>query len=192
MSCNVGEVTVKVGEWASLYISISMSSAYSPTFPSLHLRHSSFSNTSVALPTLQLILQPSVALPTSPLILKPFFRFSYVTGSSLTSLGEPPMQNNTADHLTLVPFKSKFIIFVAYFNTSMLICNLARSIIGCTTYSTWPFQCADWLSAKLLRMSLIHEKVRYLGPLLWIRMASGWDAGSASDMQGKDGEKPRS
>ena len=49
----------------------------SPTLPSLNLRHSSFSN-------------PSVASPTSQLILKPFFRFSYVTGSSLTSLGEPP------------------------------------------------------------------------------------------------------
>ena len=35
-----------------------MSRAHSPTFPSLHLRHSSFSNTSVALPTSQLILQP--------------------------------------------------------------------------------------------------------------------------------------
>ena len=35
------------------------SRAHSPTFPSLHLRHSSFSNSSVALPTSQLILQPS-------------------------------------------------------------------------------------------------------------------------------------
>ena len=51
---------------------------HSPTFPSLHLRHSSFSN-------------PSVALPASQLILQPFFCFSYVTGSSLTSPGEPPM-----------------------------------------------------------------------------------------------------
>ena len=55
-----------------------MSSAHSPIFPSLYLRHSSFSN-------------PSAALPTSKLILQPFFRFSYVTGSSLTSPGEPPM-----------------------------------------------------------------------------------------------------
>ena len=54
------------------------SRAHSPTFPSLHLRHSSFSN-------------PSIASPTSQLILQRFFRFSYVTGSSLTSPGEPPM-----------------------------------------------------------------------------------------------------
>ena len=59
-------------------MTITMSSAHSLTFPSLHLRHNSFSN-------------PSVASPTSQLILQPFFRFSYVTGSSLTSPGEPPM-----------------------------------------------------------------------------------------------------
>ena len=52
--------------------------AHSPTLPSLYLRHNSFSNHSVASPTSQLILQP-------------FFRFSYVTGFSLTSPGEPPM-----------------------------------------------------------------------------------------------------
>ena len=34
------------------------SSAHSPTFPSLHLRHNSFSNPSVAFPTSQLILKP--------------------------------------------------------------------------------------------------------------------------------------
>ena len=51
----------KLGEWAEL-----------------HLRHNSFSN-------------PSVASPTSQHILQPFFRFSYVTGFSHTSPGEPPM-----------------------------------------------------------------------------------------------------
>ena len=48
-----------------------ISSAHSPTFPSLHLRHSSFSN-------------PFVALPTSPLILKLFRSFTYVTTHSPT------------------------------------------------------------------------------------------------------------
>ena len=51
------------GSLQSLYI---MSSAHSPTFPSLHLRHNSFSN-------------PSVALPTSQLILQHFRCFTYVT-----------------------------------------------------------------------------------------------------------------
>ena len=46
-------------------------SAHSPTFPSLHLRHSSFSN-------------PSVTSPTSQLILQPFRCFTYVTARSPT------------------------------------------------------------------------------------------------------------
>ena len=75
--------------------------AHSPTLPSLYLRHNSFSNPPLALPTSQLILQPlfrsahspnfpslhlryssfsnpSLALPTSQLILQPFRRFTYV------------------------------------------------------------------------------------------------------------------
>ena len=59
--------------------------AHSSIFPSLHLRHSSFSSPSIALPTSQLILQPS-------------FRFSYVTGSSLTSPDEPPMLSSTVNY----------------------------------------------------------------------------------------------
>ena len=46
-----------------------MSRAHSPAFPSLHLRHSSFSN-------------PSVALPTSQFILQYFRCFTYVTAHS--------------------------------------------------------------------------------------------------------------
>ena len=107
MSCDVGEVTESLEN-----------GAHSPFFPSLHLRHNSFSNPSVALPTSQLILQPfrhftyatthsstlpslylhhslfsnpSVALPTSEFILQPFFRFSYVTSFSLNSPGDPLM-----------------------------------------------------------------------------------------------------
>ena len=52
--------------------------AHSQTLPLLHPRHSSFSN-------------PSVASSTSQLILQLFFRFSYVTGCSLTSPGDPHM-----------------------------------------------------------------------------------------------------
>ena len=71
-----------LSNWAELilqpFLHFIYATAHSPTLPSLYLRHSSFSN-------------PSVASPTSQLILQPFFRFSYVTGSSLTSPGEPPM-----------------------------------------------------------------------------------------------------
>ena len=86
---------------------------HSPTVPSLQLRHSSFSNPSVASPMSQLILQPfrcftyvathsttlpslhlrrnsfynpSVASPTSQLIVQPFRRFTYVTVHSPTLL----------------------------------------------------------------------------------------------------------
>ena len=65
--------------------------AHYPTLPLFYLRHSSFSNLSVALPTSQLIIQPFRASPTSQFILQPSFRFSYVTSSSLISPGEPPM-----------------------------------------------------------------------------------------------------
>ena len=50
-----------------------MSRVHSPTFPSLHLHHSSFSN-------------PSVALPISQLILQSFHYFTYVTAHSPTLL----------------------------------------------------------------------------------------------------------
>ena len=48
-----------------------MSRTHSPSFPSLHLRHSSFSN-------------PSLPFPTSQLILQPFHCFTYITVHSPT------------------------------------------------------------------------------------------------------------
>ena len=78
MSCDVGEVMESLENEHCCISSISMSSAHSPTFSSLHPRHNSFYN-------------PSVALPTSQFILQPFFCFSYVTSSSLNSPGEPPV-----------------------------------------------------------------------------------------------------
>ena len=80
-----------------------------PSFPLLHLRHSSFSKSSVALPTSQLILQP-------------LFRFSYVTGSSLTSPGAPPMgsyhiQYFLSDSISSTT-KTKWIIWQRCYNYS--------------------------------------------------------------------------
>ena len=65
--------------------------AHSPNFPSLHLRHSSFSKPSLALPTSQLILQPFRCFIYITAHSQILFRFSYITGFSLTSPGEPPM-----------------------------------------------------------------------------------------------------
>ena len=68
--------------------SYSHSRAHSPTFPSLHLRHNSFSNPFVALPTSQLVLQPfryfTYVTVHSPILLS---LSSYVTSSSLNSPG---------------------------------------------------------------------------------------------------------
>ena len=81
--------------------SYSHSKAHFPTFSSLHLLHSSFSNPSFASPTSQRwkawrmssvhlrhssFSNPSVALPTSQLILLPFRCFTYVTAHSPTLL----------------------------------------------------------------------------------------------------------
>ena len=74
MSCDVGEVTERLEN----ELCFTYGTTHSRTLPSLYLRHRSFSNLSIASPASQLILQP-------------FFRFSYVTGSSLMSPGEAPM-----------------------------------------------------------------------------------------------------
>ena len=82
MSCDVGEVTDRFENELLIlqpFRHFTYVAAHSPTLPSLYLRHSSFSN-------------PSVASHTSQLILQTFFRFSYVTGFSLTSPGESPMR----------------------------------------------------------------------------------------------------
>ena len=82
MSCGVGEVTERLEN--------ELCSAHSPTFPSLHLRHNSFSNPSVTLPMPQLILQRFCCFTYitvhSPTLLSLLLRHS-----SLNSPGEPPM-----------------------------------------------------------------------------------------------------
>ena len=120
-----------------------MASAHSPSFPSLHLRHSSFSNPSITLSTSQLILQPfrrfiyvtaqsptfpslylrhssfsnlSIALPLSQLISQPFRRFTYVTAHSPT----PPSLNYVAALLILQPFRS-FTYVTAHSSTIPLL-----------------------------------------------------------------------
>ena len=96
MSCDVGEVTESLENQNELWrrwsdwsleneLCFTYVTAHSPTLPSLYLRHSSFSN-------------PSVASPTSQFILQPFFHFSYITSSSLNSPGEPPKASRHAWH----------------------------------------------------------------------------------------------
>ena len=61
-------------------------------------------------------------------------------------------QNSSADHLTLIPFESKFFIFVPYFNASILLCNLVRSIIGLRRTVRDHFSVQAGCRQKLLRM----------------------------------------
>ena len=136
MNCDVGEATEglgnelwrrwnngKLGEWA-------------PTFPSLHLRHNSFSN-------------PSVALPMSQLILQPFFRFSYVTSSSLNSPGEPPMAYPTCSTLTVFVTDRHWCIDDAGYTVQPLS---VYSILGYINNSQYTRK------GYFLRSSTIHRK----------------------------------
>ena len=75
-------------------MTITRSSAHSPTFPSLHIRHNSLSNPSSLYLSHSSFSNLSVVSPTSQFILQPFFRFSYVTSSSLNSPGQPPTQSS--------------------------------------------------------------------------------------------------
>ena len=99
MSCDVGEV-----------------------IESLENEQSSFSNLCHFTYVTAHSPNPSVALPTSQLILQPFFRFSYVTGSSLTSPGELPMTND------MMGFK--YLILKTYVNTGNVILYLLRKIMS--------------------------------------------------------------
>ena len=83
MSCDVGELTKRLeNEQSSVHSpsfpSLHYVTAHSPTILPLYIHHSSFSN-------------PSVASATTQVNLQPFFRFSYITGFSFASPGEPPM-----------------------------------------------------------------------------------------------------
>ena len=95
-----------------------LSSAHSPRFPSLHLRHNSFSN-------------PSVDLPTSKLILQPFRYFTYVTAHSpalpllhlrLSSFSSPSFASPTSQALHLCHLTSRPGILYIKINVCVCLC----------------------------------------------------------------------
>ena len=114
MSFDVGKATGwrmscdgKVGEWAELIDIEIYSRAHSPTFPSLHQRHSSFCT-------------PPVALPTSQLILQPFRCFTNVTAYSPTpSFASPASQALQFRHLASRP---------CYECSSIVLCARTRKV----------------------------------------------------------------
>ena len=111
MSCHVGEATdgccqpIRASHKSAQLIlqplrRFTYVTSHPPTLPSLHLCHSSSSNSTVVSPTPQIILQPfhlvpyvifqlsntSVASPTSKLILQPFRRFTQLSPSHSPTL----------------------------------------------------------------------------------------------------------
>ena len=53
---------------------------------------------------------PSVASPTSLFILRSFFRFSYVTSTSLNSPGEPPMKQSSFYNLSVTSPMTQLVL----------------------------------------------------------------------------------
>ena len=123
-----------------------MSRAHSPTLPSLYLRHSPFSN-------------PSVALPTSQPILQSFRRFTYVTAHSSTlpllnlrhsSFSNPSFASPTSQvlhlrHLASRPWYSRNLVGLRYTRyvhkvsfpiVPQLVNHLLREATACTVNET--------------------------------------------------------
>ena len=137
MSCDVGEVKEQSSYIVIVIAELILQSfrhftdvtTHSPTLPSLYLRHSSFSNLSVASPISQFIIQPlfrfsyvtssSFASPTSqallslPLRHKLFFRFTYVTSSSFAS--------PTSQALLSLLLRHKLFFRFSYVTTSSFV-----------------------------------------------------------------------
>ena len=145
MSCDAGEVTEKF-ENEQPFRHFIYVTAHSPNLPrhftyvtthltllSLHLRHSSFSN-------------PSVALPTSQFLLQPFFRFSYVTSSSLNWPGEPPKAKEIYRIIQKVAHKLKKIIEGKKYNNCTIETHGFRRnrerVQGCEYIYSFHLQCS--------------------------------------------------
>ena len=119
---------------------------HSPTLPSLYIRHSSFSN-------------PSVASPTSQFILQLFFRFSYVTSCSLNSPGEPPMLHIecVVSQIFLYKFHSPTFPSLHLHNSSFSNPSVALPI---SQLILQPFRCFIYVtvhSLTLLSLLLRHK-----------------------------------
>ena len=141
--------------------------AHSPSFQSLHLRHSSFSNPSLALLTSQLIPQPfrcfTYVTAHSPTLLS----LSYVTGFSLTTPGEPPMPSRQSSffklsvtsptsQLILQPFP-RFTYVTAHFPTLPLLhlCHSSFSNPSFASPTSQDFTYITWRAAHVTVQKMI-------------------------------------
>ena len=142
MSCDVGEVT-----------------------ESLENEHSLFSKPSLALPTSQLNPQPFRCFTTSQLILQALFRFSYVTGSSLTSPGEPPMISPQLAPLLIKIYAVSSIVI----RLLRILFNIQRDHYS-IEQQTWTLCCAE-MKAYTWRHGAWH--VRWFNRI-WVRPEHSW------------------
>ena len=150
---------------------------HSPTLPSLYLRHSSFSNPSVALPTSQLILQPFRSFTYITAYSPTFRHFTYVTTHSPTlpslylrhsSFSNPYVASPTSQlifnsfvasptsHLIIQPFRA--------LPTSQLIIQPFRAL-PTSQLILQPFRCFTYVTAHsptLLSPLLRHRLFTYV------------------------------
>ena len=171
MSCDVGEVTerleneqshryrdIQQSSFFNLYRHFTYATTHSPTLPSLYLCHSSFSNSSVASPTSQFILQP-------------FFRFSYVTSSAHSptfpslrirhnSFSNPSVALPTSQ-LILQPFRC--FIYVPVHSPTLLLLYLRHSSFSNLSVTSTtpqlilqPFRRFTYVTVHSLTLPLLH------------------------------------
>ena len=131
-----------------------MSSVHSPSFQSLHLCHSSFSNPSLALPTSQLIFQPfrcfTYVTAHSPALLSLLLRhriFTYVTwraahgynnGTYFPStlyIAFPSVHIALLNHLSFISYQN----FVFYTVSSVFL-NIVNSSAVIFSFATFYYQ----------------------------------------------------
>ena len=154
-----------------------------PTLPSHYLRHSSFSNSSVASPTSQLIIQPflrfsyvtgsSLTSRTSQLILQPFRCFTYVTAHSSTlpllrlrdsSFSNPSFASPTSQALQLMSsahfpiFPSLHLRLNSFYNPSVALptSQLILQPFRCFIYATAHSPSPSFASPMSQALHLIH------------------------------------
>ena len=144
------------GSFSNLFCHFTYIIAHSPSLPSLYLHHSSFSN-------------PSVASPMSQLILQPFFCF-FVTGSSLASPGELPVDLSLSDQCCCLEVTSlwDWIEWTLYLGSPFCDWACLRSYIGSqlhlqlTGNEPWTLcmECIPihWLMEKMSRSRWINNE----------------------------------
>ena len=130
---------------------------HSLTLTSHHLRHSSLSN-------------PSAALPTSQLILQPFRCFTYVTAHSPTL--PPLLRHSSFYNPPLLHLRHRYFTYVASYSPTLLPLYLYRSSfynLSVASHTSQHFTYFTWRAAHALWWCLIYPW--WFCNLQWLRPA---------------------